>query len=80
MDYDTYGSSAIELAIELANVERTDPEWARAFLTAHADWFTPGTSFELHAHGGHVGFVEGSVRRPRYYLERRIPQWLLEQA
>src|SRR3954464_3790263 len=47
MDYDTYGSSAIELAIELANLERSEPEWARVFLGSHADWFTPGTSFEL---------------------------------
>ena len=36
----------------------------------------PGTEFELHAQGGHVGFVEGSPRRPSYYLERRIPHWL----
>ncbi|WP_390897917.1 hydrolase [Pseudomonas citri] len=34
------------------------------------------TRFELHARGGHVGFVEGSLRRPGYYLERRIPHWL----
>jgi len=58
---------------------RDDP-----FVFAHslptAEELAPGTSFELHARGGHVGFVEGSVRRPRYYLERRIPQWLLEQA
>jgi predicted RNA-binding Zn ribbon-like protein len=47
MDYDTYGSTAIELAIELANVERVEPEWARAFLSSHSEWFTPGTSFEL---------------------------------
>jgi predicted RNA-binding Zn ribbon-like protein len=47
MDYDTYGSTAIELAIDLANAERTDPEWARAFLGSHAEWFTPGTAFEL---------------------------------
>ena len=47
MDYDTYGSSAVELAIELANADRTDPEWARAFLDAHEEWFTPGTPFEL---------------------------------
>jgi predicted RNA-binding Zn ribbon-like protein len=47
VDYDTYGSSAIELAIELANAERTDPGWARAFLASHHEWFTPGTSFEL---------------------------------
>ncbi|KPY03617.1 hypothetical protein ALP73_01835 [Pseudomonas coronafaciens pv. garcae] len=34
------------------------------------------TEFELHAKGGHVGFVEGSLRTPEYYLERRIPLWL----
>lgn len=32
--------------------------------------------FELQAKGGHVGFVDGSVKTPGYYLERRIPQWL----
>ncbi len=47
MDYDTYGSTAVELAIDLANTERADPGWARAFLDAHDEWFTPGTSFEL---------------------------------
>jgi hypothetical protein len=26
-----------------------------------------------------VGFVDGSLKRPSYYLERRIPQWLLEK-
>ncbi|WP_439860134.1 hydrolase [Pseudomonas sp. MBLB4136] len=40
----------------------------------------PGVQFELHAHGGHVGFVDGSPRRPGYYLERRIPQWLAARA
>jgi uncharacterized protein len=34
------------------------------------------THFELQAKGGHVGFVEGSLRNPSYYLERRIPLWL----
>ena len=47
MDYDTYGSTAVELAIELANTDRSDPEWARAFLGSHDEWFTPGTSLEL---------------------------------
>lgn len=36
--------------------------------------------FELHAQGGHVGFVDGSPWRPGYYLERRIPQWLAARA
>ncbi|MNH42983.1 putative hydrolase [compost metagenome] len=38
------------------------------------------TQFELHNRGGHVGFVDGSLRNPGYYLERRIPQWLVEGA
>ena len=38
----------------------------------------PSTTLELHDHGGHVGFIEGTPSRPRYYLERRIPQWLAE--
>jgi uncharacterized protein len=41
-----------------------------------ASELSPCTELELHARGGHVGFVEGSLRTPRYYLERRIPQWL----
>ncbi|HKS14862.1 MAG TPA: hydrolase [Pseudomonas sp.] len=36
------------------------------------------TQFELHPRGGHVGFVDGSLRNPGYYLERRIPQWLVD--
>ncbi|SEH96378.1 hydrolase [Pseudomonas fuscovaginae UPB0736] len=34
------------------------------------------TEFELQDKGGHVGFVDGSLGKPGYYLERRIPEWL----
>ena len=44
MDYDTYGSGALELAIDLAN---TDLDAMESFLTAHEEWFTPGTALEL---------------------------------
>ena len=37
------------------------------------------TNLELHQRGGHVGFIEGSLRKPVFYLERRIPEWLAEQ-
>jgi predicted RNA-binding Zn ribbon-like protein len=47
MDYDAYGSSAVELAIDLANAELDPPDGVVAFLTAHDEWFTPGTSFQL---------------------------------
>ena len=41
-----------------------------------ASEMSPSIEFELQAQGGHVGFVDGSLRRPGYYLERRIPHWL----
>src|SRR6476469_2617385 len=44
MDYDTYGSSAVELAIDLANAELNSPE---TFLTSHEEWFAPGTAMTL---------------------------------
>ncbi len=34
--------------------------------------------FDLNRHGGHVGFVAGrNPLRPDYWLDRRIPEWLL---
>ncbi|GAB3354366.1 CGNR zinc finger domain-containing protein [Modestobacter lapidis] len=52
MNYDTYGSTAVELAIDLANVDRDAPGWVPAFLDAHAEWFTAGTAVTLSADDG----------------------------
>jgi predicted RNA-binding Zn ribbon-like protein len=48
MNYDTYGSTAVELAIDLANAE-LGPGGVQDFLTVHAEWFTPDTTFTLSA-------------------------------
>ncbi len=32
--------------------------------------------YQLTEHGGHVGFVGGTLRRPQMWLEQRIPDWL----
>lgn len=32
--------------------------------------------YQLTQHGGHVGFVGGTLRKPTMWLEQRIPQWL----
>ena len=38
---------------------------------------SPSVLLEISAHGGHVGFVHGSLPwRPRYWLEERIPAFL----
>lgn len=35
--------------------------------------------YELHSHGGHVGFINGGTPwRPQYYLEQRVIDFLLE--
>ena len=47
MDYDTYGSTAVELAIDLANAELEDPQWVPAFLASHTEWFSEGTDLAL---------------------------------
>jgi predicted alpha/beta-fold hydrolase len=32
--------------------------------------------YQLTEHGGHVGFIGGTLRRPEMWLESRIPDWL----
>jgi predicted RNA-binding Zn ribbon-like protein len=49
MDYDTYGSNAVELAIDLANADLESPQWVQRFLEAHSEWFTDGTDLSLGA-------------------------------
>jgi hypothetical protein len=52
MDYDTYGSGAVELAIDLANAQLDGPSGVSDFLHGHADWVTPGTPLELSERDG----------------------------
>ncbi|MDC9598531.1 hydrolase [Xenorhabdus anantnagensis] len=32
--------------------------------------------YQMTEHGGHVGFVSGSLKKPQMWLEQRIPKWL----
>ncbi|OSN01009.1 hydrolase [Lonsdalea populi] len=36
----------------------------------------PNIEYQLTKHGGHVGFVGGSLLKPKLWLEQRIPDWL----
>jgi predicted RNA-binding Zn ribbon-like protein len=49
MDYDSYGSHAVELAIDLANADRHGADWATEFVRTHEEWFTTPTRAELTA-------------------------------
>ncbi len=32
--------------------------------------------YQLTEHGGHVGFISGTLKKPQMWLEQRIPSWL----
>ncbi|MGV3346692.1 hydrolase [Enterobacteriaceae bacterium LUAb1] len=34
-------------------------------------------TYQLSQYGGHVGFVGGTLRQPKMWLEQRVPHWLL---
>jgi predicted alpha/beta-fold hydrolase len=55
-----------------------DPFMSPGVIPTAAE-LSPWVHFELSPTGGHVGFIEGgSPRQPKYYLERRIPQFIQE--
>jgi predicted alpha/beta-fold hydrolase len=60
-------------------IQAADDPFVFAHSLPEASELSDCTEFELLAKGGHVGFVEGSLKHPSYYLERRIPQWLREE-
>jgi predicted RNA-binding Zn ribbon-like protein len=63
MNYDTYGSRAVELAIDLANAQLNAPSAVVTFLTEHAEWFTSDTSYELtDRESGRAVEIAGMVR------------------
>lgn len=47
MDYDTYSSHAVQLAVDLANTEYDDAATITDFLATHRDWFTGRTRLRL---------------------------------
>ncbi|MCE1116013.1 MULTISPECIES: hydrolase [Pseudomonas] len=59
-------------------IQSSDDPFVFGHSLPSAEQLAPQTQFELHSRGGHVGFVDGSLRNPGYYLERRIPQWLVD--
>ncbi|ANI12900.1 hydrolase [Pseudomonas citronellolis] len=58
-------------------IHSSDDPFIDAGSIPPADELSASTELELHEHGGHVGFIGGTPGRPDYYLERRIPDWLL---
>jgi len=54
-----------------------DPFMTRDILPDEAE-LSSTTQLELSRHGGHVGFISGTIFRPEFWLEKRIPEYLSE--
>lgn len=65
-----------EIRVPTLLIQAADDPFVFAHSVPERHELAAGTQLELHARGGHVGFIEGTPRRPGYYLERRIPAWL----
>ena len=37
---------------------------------------SPSIEYQLTQQGGHVGFVGGTLMKPKMWLEQRVPDWL----
>ncbi|OHC64173.1 MAG: alpha/beta hydrolase [Pseudomonadales bacterium RIFCSPLOWO2_02_FULL_63_210] len=82
-DYYTHSSSRYflaRIATPTLIIQATDDPFVFRHSLPESAELSPHIELELHAHGGHVGFIDGSLRKPGYYLERRIPQWLAARA
>jgi len=61
-------------------IQARDDPFMEPVVIPRAAELSPSITLEVHDRGGHVGFVEGSPWQPRYYLERRIPEFLAVHA
>lgn len=54
-----------------------DPFMTRDIIPEESE-LSLNTQLELSRHGGHVGFIGGSILSPEFWLEKRIPEYLSE--
>jgi predicted alpha/beta-fold hydrolase len=41
----------------------------------HANEYSKKVKFEIHEHGGHVGFISGTLFKPQFYLQERVVRY-----
>ena len=58
-------------------IHAADDPFMNADVIPSTSQFSADVTYELHQHGGHVGFIDGgTLFKPRYYLEQRIIHFL----
>jgi len=56
-------------------IHALDDPFMSAEILPDKDEISPSIQLEVHANGGHLGFVSGHFLKPRYWLENRISQY-----
>lgn len=83
--HDYYGRSSprqflAQIARPTLVIQSSDDPFMTPEVLPEAHELSSAVHFELSRQGGHVGFIEGGTPlAPRYYLERRIPDFLARQ-
>ncbi len=53
-------------------IHAKDDPFHRSSLYSRAEFLPDNVHYQLTEHGGHVGFIGGTLRRPKMWLEARI--------
>lgn len=66
------------IAIPTLLIQAVDDPFMTSEVLPDLDEVSPQVQLEFTPHGGHVGFISGHIPlRPKYWLEQRIPEFLL---
>jgi predicted alpha/beta-fold hydrolase len=81
--HDYYAQSSPKRLLKTVNVpmlaiHAADDPFMTPDVIPGATDLSPHVTLEASPKGGHVGFIAGSIRKPVYYLEQRIPAYLRE--
>ncbi|MGZ5077120.1 MAG: hydrolase [Methylobacter sp.] len=67
------------IALPTLLIQAVDDPFMTQEVLPSPDELSTYVHLELSEHGGHVGFITGSIPfRPEYWLEQRIPEFLME--
>ncbi|CNC91006.1 putative hydrolase [Yersinia frederiksenii] len=65
-----------QITTPLLIIHAKDDPFMTAEVIPNLSELPANIDYQLTEHGGHVGFVGGSLKHPQMWLEQRIPAWL----
>ncbi|MEQ1546284.1 hydrolase [Methyloglobulus sp.] len=68
------------ITVSTVLIQSVDDPFMTSEVLPNLDEISPSVQLEFTQHGGHVGFITGHVPfKPQYWLEQRIPKFLLDK-